>query len=322
VNGGTCTTVKGNMTRLASTTTATQSQSQPPPLVVKRFLDYLFVECGLAANTIIAYRADLRDFWTDVHRDGLLPADLDINDIQTHLMNLGDRGLSTTSIARHLATIKMFLRFQHRYGLLRRDLASIIELPKKWHRLPDSVHYDQVLKLLAAPVPSDEFYHRDKAMLELLYATGLRASELADLTLDAVNIDIGYLRCMGKGRKERIVPIGRPAITALSEYIHRLRGALETPESDRSIFLSRTGRPLDRTNIWRLVRKYAIRAGIKNLHPHTLRHCFATHMLAGGANLRIVQELLGHSDPTTTQVYLHVNQTRLKEVHRQFHPRQ
>jgi integrase/recombinase XerD len=292
------------------------------PRPIKRFLDHLFVECGLSGNTVVAYGADLREFWRDVAVDDHLPANLDIDAVQQHLVNLSERGLSTTSIARHLACIKMFLRFHHHSGLLRRDLASVIELPKKWYRLPDTVHYEQVLALLAAPDPTDEYYHRDKALLELLYATGMRAGELVALPLDNVNLDIGYLRCLGKGNKERIIPIGRPAIRALRDYLRHSRPALATPNSRRNVFLSRTGRPLDRSNVWRLVRKYAERAGIGHLHPHTLRHCFATHLLVGGADLRIVQELLGHADPTTTEVYLHVNQTRLKEVHRQYHPRQ
>ncbi|MEE9297153.1 MAG: site-specific tyrosine recombinase XerD [Phycisphaerae bacterium] len=293
------------------------------PKAVKLFLDYLFVECGLAGNTIIAYAADLREFWPDVSDNGRLPADLDIQDVQDHLIKLRERGLSTASIARHLATIKMFLRFHHQSGLLRRDVASVIELPKKWHRLPDTVHADQIIALLDEPEPADEYYHRDRALLELLYASGMRVSELVGVTLDTINLDIGYLRCMGKGNKERIVPIGRPAIQAIKEYLVKVRPALATSQSGRALFLSRTGRPLDRTNVWRLVRKYATRAGItKNLHPHTIRHCFATHMLAGGADLRIVQELLGHADPATTQVYLHVDQVRLKQVHRRYHPRQ
>lgn len=290
--------------------------------MVKRFLDYLFVECGLSANTITAYRADLCEFWTDSCPDNHWPEDLDILAVQTHMMNLHKRGLCTASIARHLAAIKMFLRYQHQSGLLRRDVASIIELPKKWRYLPDSFHADEIQRLLEAPLPTDEYYDRDKALLELLYATGLRASEVASLTLNQLNLRIGYLRCMGKGNKERIVPIGRPAIKAVNNYIDCFRRAVETSKSENSLFLSRTGRPLDRSNVWRLVRKYALRAGIKNLHTHSLRHSFATHMVDGGANIRIVQELLGHADPSTTQVYVHVTEKRLKDVHRRFHPRQ
>lgn len=293
------------------------------PKAVKRFLDYLFVECGLAGNTVSAYQTDLCAFWDDAADNGELPADLDIEDVQNHLITLRQRGLSTASIARHLAAIKMFLRHHHRSGLLRRDVASLIEMPKKWSRVPETVHYNQIEALLNAPQPTDEFYYRDQAMLELLYATGMRVSELTSLGLRNVNLDVGYLRCLGKGKRERVIPIGRSAIRAVKAYLRKLRPAMQTTHSGKSLFLSRTGRPMDRSNVWRLVRKYAVRAGItKNLHPHTLRHSFATHMLAGGADLRVVQELLGHADLTNTQVYLHVDQIRLKQVHRRFHPRQ
>ncbi len=310
------------MTPIAQHNSGSQTTAPGIAKPIKRFLDYLFVECGFAANTIIAYRADLTAFWEDAAVDGHLPPELDVEEVQRHVIGLHHRGLSTTSIARHLATIKMFLRYQHNAGLLRRDVASVIELPKKWRYLPDTVHYEQIEVLLEAPDPTDEFYHRDKALLELLYATGMRASELTGLCVEKMNLDIGYLRCFGKGNKERIIPIGRAAIRAVKDYLRLLRPAVVTRHSDRTVFLSRTGRPLDRSNVWRLVRKYAERAGIKNLHPHTLRHCFATHLLEGGADLRVVQELLGHSDPATTEIYLHVNPTRLKEVHRRFHPRQ
>ncbi len=302
----------------------TVSRSRPTPTrPVKRFLDYLFVECGLAGSTVAAYSTDLCAFWDDVAPDGEWRVALDIDDIQGHLINLHRRGLATSSIARRLAAIKMFLRFQHSGGMLRRDLAVLIELPRRPQLLPRSVSISQIDALLKAPDPSDEFYLRDKALLELLYATGMRASEVATATLGALNIRVGYLRCMGKGSKERIVPIGRDAIRALSDYLAHLRPALQNEESDSAVFLSRTGRVLDRTNIWRLVKKYARAAGIaEKFSTHTLRHCFATHMLDGGADLRVVQELLGHSSPSTTQVYLHVDPKKLKEVHRRFHPRQ
>ena len=231
------------------------------PKPVKRFLDYLFVECGLAGNTVVAYRTDLCAFWGDVAKDGVWPADLDISGVQQHLVGLRERGLSTTSIARHLACIKMFLRYAHQYGLLRRDVASLIELPKKWQRLPETIHYQQIEDLLAAPNRADEFYSRDKALLELLYATGMRVSELTGLTLDRVNLDVGYLRCNGKGNKERILPIGRTAIRAVQDYLRKLRPAIAVPAAGKALFVSRTGRPLDRTSVWRLVRKYALRAG-------------------------------------------------------------
>ncbi len=294
---------------------------RPAPLV-KRFLDYLFLECGLAGATVTAYQRDLGEFWDDLVAREVDPRDIAMEDVQHHLVALQRRGLSVSSIARHLAAIKVFLRHLFAERVLRRDLASLIEGSKRWRTIPDTVHYPQVEALLSAPKTGDEFYLRDRALLEILYATGMRVSELVDLTLEQINLKLGYIRCIGKGRKERIVPVGRCAIEAVEEYLETLRPRLAAETGESALFLSRTGRPLDRTNMWRLVRKYARIAGIeKPLSPHTLRHCFATHLLAGGADLRIVQELLGHADVTTTQIYTHVDEAQLKRVHRAYHPR-
>ena len=294
----------------------------PPAPLVKRFLDYLFIECGLAGTTVTAYQRDLAEFWACIKAKGVEPADLCIQDVQAHLIELQRRRLSVSSIARHLASIKVFLRYLHAERILPRDVASLIESPKRWRTIPDVVRYEQVEAMLMAPDPADDLYLRDRSLLELLYATGIRATEAVDLTVAQVNLKLGYLRCMGKGRKERIVPIGQPAIQALDKYVEILRPRLLGDRFDTALFLSRTGRPLDRTNVWRLVRKYAQQAGLsQHVSPHTLRHCFATHLLAGGADLRIVQELLGHVDVTTTQIYTHVDEARLQQVHRRCHPR-
>lgn len=303
---------------------ATQSvrQKKKPAPLVKRFLDYLFVECGLAGATVTAYQRDLGEFWDHLVARDVDPSDISIEDVQKHLIELQQRGLAVSSIARHLAAIKVFLRHLFAERVLRRDVSSLIESSKRWQNIPNAVRYEQVESLLGAPEPSDEFYLRDRALLELLYATGMRVSEVVDLTLDQLNLKLGYVRCIGKGRKERIIPVGRCAIDAVEEYLEMLRPRLMGERHTDSLFLSRTGRPLDRTNMWRLVRKYAILAGVDNpLSPHTLRHCFATHLLSGGADLRVVQELLGHADLTTTQVYTHVDEAQLKRVHREFHPR-
>lgn len=298
-----------------------REKKKPAPLV-KRFLDYLFVECGLAGATVTAYQRDLGEFWDHLVARDVDPSDISIEDVQKHLIELQRRGLAVSSIARHLAAIKVFLRHLFAERVLRRDVSSLIESSKRWQNIPNAVRYEQVESLLGAPEPSDEFYLRDRALLELLYATGMRVSEVVDLTLDQFNLKLGYVRCIGKGRKERIIPVGRCAIDAVEEYLEMLRPRLMGERHTDSLFLSRTGRPLDRTNMWRLVRKYAILAGVDNpLSPHTLRHCFATHLLAGGADLRVVQELLGHADLTTTQVYTHVDEAQLKRVHREFHPR-
>ncbi len=297
-------------------------QSLRTPKVVKRYLDHLFIECGLAGNTISAYQRDLIEFWDSLLEGNVHLAGLSISDVQSHLIRLQRRGLAVSSIARHLAAIKMFTRFLFAERLIRSDVASLLETPKRWRTIPDVLHYSQVDALLNAPDPADDFYLRDRALLELLYATGMRVSETSDLRLDQINLTVGYLRCIGKGRKERIVPIGRMAIDAVQEYLDTLRPQLVGANFCGTLFLSRTGRPLDRTNIWRLVRKYAREVGLqKNVSPHTLRHCFATHLLTGGADLRVVQELLGHADVTTTQLYTHVDPVHLKAIHRKCHPR-
>lgn len=293
-----------------------------PIPAVKRFLDYVFIECGLAGSTVEAYKRDLREFTLHLECLDVDLRDVTIDDVQSHVMVLHERRLSVASIARRLSTIKVFLRFLVSEGVLRRDVASLIEAPKKWQTIPKSLRQRQVEAILAGPDPKDDLCLRDQALLELLYATGLRASEVVELPFDQVNLDLGYVRCIGKGRKERVVPLGRAAIDALRDYLDRLRPRLLGDRHYKATFLSRTGRPLDRTNIWRLVKKYARAAGIEQkTSPHTLRHCFATHLLAGGADLRIVQELLGHSDVSTTQIYTHVDETQLKHVHQTFHPR-
>ncbi len=216
----------------------------------------------------------------------------------------------------------MFLRFLFMTGRTDRDITTVLESPRRWKHLPGTLHYSQIDALLAAPNPKDPLYLRDRAMLELLYATGMRVSELVGLATDQLNLKIGYLRCIGKGNRERIIPIGRRAIEAVADYLRELRPALTARRETNAVFVTRTGRSMDRTNAWRLVIKYARRAGIaKKVSPHTLRHSFATHLLEGGADLRIVQELLGHVDVSTTQIYTHVDGARLKRIHQRYHPR-
>ncbi|MCO6439273.1 MAG: site-specific tyrosine recombinase XerD [Phycisphaerae bacterium] len=295
----------------------------PAPLV-KRFLDYIFLECGLSGETVTAYKRDLREFWNDLVDHDVEPSEITIEDVQRHLMRLHERGLSLASVSRHFAAIKVFLRYLHAERILRRDVASLMESPRRWRNIPDALGYDQIDALLSAPRLADEFYYRDRALLELLYATGMRVSELAALRIEEINLKLGYVRCFGKGRKERIVPMGQAAIEAVTDYLEVLRPRLTNDRPTSALFLSRTGRPLDRTNVWRVVRKYARAAGLTQgrVSPHILRHSFATHLLAGGADLRIVQELLGHASVTTTQVYTHVDESQLKNVHRMYHPRQ
>lgn len=290
--------------------------------LIDRFLGYLCVEAGLADSTLRAYRHDLELFDGFVTDLGATVATLCPTHVQRFLIHRKDQGLSIASIARNLVAIKIFLRHLYATGHLKRDLAALIESPKKWKLIPRVLHVQQVDALLGTPDGEDPYAVRDRAILELFYACGLRVSELCGLALDDVRLDMGYLRAFGKGRKERIVPVGRTAIESVREYLESLRPRLDRRGS-RMLFLSRTGRPLERTNVWRLVVKYARRMGLPGkVSPHTLRHSFATHLLQGGADLRIVQELLGHADVSTTQIYTHVDRDRLKDVHRRFHPRQ
>jgi integrase/recombinase XerD len=299
----------------------------------KGFLDYLTVEAGLADNTILAYGRDLVGFLEYCRANKIrrinpaLPKggmnQIKPSLIQNYLLILTrDEQRSESSIKRCLVAIRMFLRFGRLTGLLEDDLAAILEGPKLWQRLPTICSQKQVISIINAVCPEQTYYLRDRAMLELLYATGVRASELAMLKTSDLNVEIGYLRCVGKGNRERVIPVGSAAIAAAVEYLRELRPKLAKPFSGNFLLLSRTGRPMSRIEIWRLTKKYAIRAGMpRNLTVHTFRHCFATHLLAGGADLRSVQEMLGHVDIATTQIYTHVDQERLREIHRKFHPR-
>lgn len=290
----------------------------------KDFLSYLEIEAGLADNTIQAYGRDLRDFLRYYKASKIKNLQqLQPVAIQQYLVKLGKVSTAEASMKRALVAIRMLLRYCKMTGQIQNDFAQVLEGPKLWQKLPTIASQKQVLDLLNAPSPKEPFYLRDRAMLELLYATGIRASEVATLKIGDLNLDIGYLRCIGKGSKERIVPINKPAIAATEQYLRLLRPTLAKPFSGEALLLSRTGRPMGRIEIWRLVKKYAARAGMpRNLTVHTLRHCFATHLLAGGADLRSVQEMLGHVDIATTQIYTHVDQQRLRAIHRKYHPRQ
>jgi integrase/recombinase XerD len=297
--------------------------SLPLGQTVKDYLDYLVVEAGLSNNTVLAYGRDLRSFLVycksqRVSRLQQIKPAL----IQKYMRVLSQAERSESSIKRCLVAIRMLLRFAKLTGRVCDDFTAILEGPKLWQKLPTICSKSKVIDLLNAPSPDEPFYLRDKAILELLYATGVRASELAGLKTSDLNLDIGYLRCLGKGNRERVIPIGKVAIAATTEYLRDLRPKLAGSKSADFLLLSLTGLPLSRIEVWRLVKKYAVRAGLPgNLTAHTLRHCFATHLLTGGADLRSVQEMLGHVDIATTQIYTHVDQDRLRKIHKEFHPR-
>jgi integrase/recombinase XerD len=291
--------------------------------VINRFLDYLGVEAGLSENTLLGYGRDLLAFsqFCRLHyiqtMDQLTP-----KVIYDYQRSLSANGRAEATINRALVAIKMLLRFGAMVGRINDDFTSMVEGPKLWQKLPVVANKHKVMDLLNAPTESDPYYLRDKALLELLYATGCRASEAAGIGTKDLNLKIGYIRCFGKGNKERVIPLGRTAIGAIEVYLEHLRPKLVKPFSGDVLFLSRTGRGMDRIDVWRIVKKYARRAGMPgNLTVHTLRHCFATHLLSGGADLRSVQEMLGHTDIATTQIYTHVDQDRLRSIHKQFHPR-
>lgn len=302
---------------------------------LREFHVFQNVECGLSANTISAYGRDLRRFGDFLRRRGIV-ADWDAitpDVLQEFLVELSAAGYRETTVARLVVAIRMWLRRQFELKRMGRDVASLLELPRRWNRLPETLNVNRAAGLVTAPDSEDAFGLRDRAMLELLYGCGLRVSELCGLLERDVNRSVGYVRAMGKGRKERIVPLGRPATDAVEAYLEHQRldlllrnPALEMPLSAAKraglpLFLSRRGLALDRTAVWRIVRRAARRLGIAGkVSPHTLRHSFATHLLAGGADLRVVQELLGHASIATTEIYTHVESRRLQEVHARCHP--
>ncbi|MFO8015374.1 MAG: site-specific tyrosine recombinase XerD [Phycisphaerae bacterium] len=291
---------------------------------VDAFLDYLTIECGLSVNTIQAYQRDLGRLaaFLGVDEDGQGWEAASGDDVIAFLMAEKQRGCAVPTVSRALVAARMFFRYLSAERLVPSDPTEHLESPRLWQTLPEVLDRKAVDRLLAAPDPAhDRLPRRDRAVLEFLYATGARASETADLTLDSVSREGGYVHCVGKGRKERIVPVGRRALEALDAYLAEERPRLDR-RGDAHLFLTHSGRRLGRETIWRLVKKYARRAGVSpRVSPHTLRHSFATHLLEGGADLRAVQEMLGHVDIATTQVYTHVDPSRLKAIHRKFHPR-
>jgi len=286
------------------------------------FVEYSAGECHLAENTVAAYRRDLRRFFEWL--DGRHVPGLSIQDLGDYAAWLGGQGLSPASVARHLVSLKMFYRYLQLEGIVDENHAELLGSQRLWERVPRVLSPEQVERLLAGPRRTDPCWRRDRAMLELLYATGCRASELTGLRLPDVHLDDGFCRALGKGEKERLVPLGGRAIAATRVYLEheRPRLAARAGTTVDWLLLSYRGRRLRRERLWELVKRYVRRAGIEeSVSPHTLRHSFATHMLTGGADLRQVQEMLGHANIATTQIYTHVDAARMKAVHAQYHPR-
>jgi integrase/recombinase XerD len=286
------------------------------------FLQYLRSECHLATNTILAYGRDMKRFFDWLGKRNV--AKLNVTDLSAFVVSIGGQELAPASIARTVVAVRTFFKYLQLQGVVTDNPAEMIVTQKMWQRMPGVLSIRQVDQFLGAVRKSDPFWQRDMAMMEVLYATGCRASEVCTLKLRDLSLGERQIRCEGKGGKQRIVPIGRRAIAAIGVYLAELRGILadKAPKQPDEVFLSRSGRALDRIQLWRLVKHYAARAGIdRDISPHSLRHSFATHLLAGGADLRLVQEMLGHANIQTTQIYTHVEHSRLKSVHKQFHPR-
>lgn len=291
---------------------------------IKLFLEYLEAECNLSRNTLSAYGRDLEKFRRFMRTRGISS----VNQINpSHFMKFVEsekkKGTSTNSLARYLTSIRLFLKFLVSEQHLDKDVSSWIETPKTWQHLPQVLGYPDVQKLLDAPDTAKPLGIRDKAILEALYATGARVSEIVGLNLGDINLEVGYMRCFGKGGKERLVPINKIAADAIKRYLDEVRGSLVAKNpSESRFFVNRLGRPFTRQTIWKMVKYYARYIGFRsNLYPHILRHSFATHILEGGADLRYVQEMLGHASISTTQIYTHIDQRRLKAIHKKFHPR-
>lgn len=287
------------------------------------FLNYLSVERGLSNNTIVSYRKDLAsylDFLKNRQINTLSRAAR--KDITDFMLAQKDKGISTNSIARRLAAIRMFHRFLVREKILKSDPASLVDSPRLWKKIPETLSLNEVGALLNQPNIRDTQGRRDKAILETLYATGMRVSEAVGLRMNNINLDIGFLRCIGKGNKERIIPLGSKAVQSLKRYLEMGRPKILKNRECEFLFLNRFGKKISRQSLWKIVKRYARQARIKKpIKPHILRHSFATHLLERGADLRSVQEMLGHANISTTQIYTHINKERLKNIHRMFHPR-
>ena len=291
--------------------------------LVDQFIDYIALERGLSPNTQAAYRADLDKFIRFLERRKITTLNtVSRKHVLDFLMDAKEHQLSLNSISRLFVSVKIFFRYLHQEGLLSRNVTEVMESPRLWKVLPATLSLKEVERLLASPAGDKPQAIRDRALLEIAYATGLRVSELCNLTLNDVHFDAGYLRCVGKGQKERVVPFSEKSGTVLTQYLDQVRPRLTTDPLNRVVFLTRAGKAFSRKSVWKLVKQYAHKAGIvKPISPHTLRHSFASHLLHNGAPLRIIQEMLGHADIATTQIYTHIDQSRLKAIHEKFHPR-
>jgi integrase/recombinase XerD len=297
--------------------------SQNPAFRLEPFMDYLSFERGLSDRTLSAYTRDVEKLLEFLGARGLEdPENISHQDLRDFVFQLKDGGLAPSSIRRTLSSIRGYFAFLLEEGVLAVDPSDRLESPKAGRKLPDVLSIEEVQRILEAPDEAHPMFWRDKSILEVLYATGMRVSEVVDLKTSHLDLEEGLCTVFGKGSKERLVPLGVPARRSLDRYLRGTRTQLDSGAGEGRVFLNQRGRPLTRATLWSLVKKYAGQAGVeKNVSPHTFRHSFATHLLEGGADLAAVQELLGHADISTTQIYTHVDREYLREVHRTFHPR-
>ncbi len=305
------------------TTKRNTEEARRERFLLVQYLDYLLIEKGLSRTTVASYRGDLLDFIGFLRRHGVRdPGSVDQDLLYDFLFHLkGERGLSERSISRKISSLRSYFRYMNWEDHLEKDPTEFIDSPRTWRKLPSVLSRDEVSRLIESP-GRGALGLRDRAMLELMYATGVRVSELTALALTDIDIRGGYVRVMGKGRKERIVPLSRTCIAWIKRYLRELRPDLDRGRGEERVFLNRRGGPLSRVGVWKILNQHMKSSGMdRKASPHTLRHSFATHLLEGGADLRAVQEMLGHSDISTTQIYTHISREYLKEVHRTFHPR-
>ena len=291
--------------------------------LIDQYMNFLAVEKGASRNTLEAYQRDLCRYVDFMMESGIRDIrDIGQYQIVLHLAGLKKKGIAANSVNRTLASIRGFCKYLLAEEVIEQNPVANVELARAWIHLPDTLSQEQMNLLLSQPGTAKPGALRDTAMLELLYATGIRVTELISLTMNNINWQVGYLIAMGKGSKERIVPIGKSAYNFLKRYVNEARPILAKGKATDIIFLNRSGKALTRQGFWKIVRKYVQETGLhKNVHPHTFRHSFASHLLEGGADLRSVQIMLGHADISTTQMYTHITRERLKEVHHKFHPR-
>ena len=290
---------------------------------IEQFADYLRFERGLAARTVDAYVRDVGRFARHATDEGCpTPGRATYESLRDYVASLAELGRSPATITRAVSSLRGYFRFLVEEGMLETDPSELLETPRAGRPLPDVLSVTEIESIMSAVGPERAFAFRDLAMLEVLYGCGLRVSELCGLRVRDTDLEEGLVRVLGKGSKERLVPLGSDARAALRRYLRELRPRLDRGASDGRVFLNRSGRPLSRMGVWKILRLYVERAGIsKRVTPHTMRHSFATHLLEGGADLASVQEMLGHADISTTEIYTHVDRSHLRQVHREHHPR-